>query len=123
MHNRNKSRIFYIQVLLLIFVFLAGVFAPTEVFARMERTTGSGMAEGDPGDGDDSIGGGGGGGTIPDGAPSASIAPEYPTIIFSTKLLLNSDFYPIPVLLIPFHFSVNQVSEMPSFPLSGFGGE
>jgi hypothetical protein len=73
MHNRNKSRIFYIQVLLLIFVFLAGVFAPTEVFARMERTTGSGMAEGDPGDGDDSIGGGGGGGTIPDGAPSAVI--------------------------------------------------
>lgn len=94
---KSKSFI-YISVLLLVFVAITGVLSPGEAQARVDRTSGSGMAEGDPGDGLDSIGGG----SSPGSNSNQSISEKMPAGLDPNLRAYLPVYFPVFFEMVPY---------------------
>lgn len=89
MMNRVSKQNLILPVFFLALFMVMGVLAPPDANARREMVDGSGMVEGDPGDGDDSMEGGGGSFSGSINPPLGAVTPWVTTgIIYDYQLFI-----------------------------------
>jgi hypothetical protein len=109
------------QVLVfLVFILSLCVIFPGSSLAKKDYVAGSGMSEGDPGDGDETMGGGGGSTLIESSYPHMPALP----ILQGFKLMISS-FSPdgFSVLLIPLTLDTHDLNSSDILVIPPVGGE